>query len=106
MFGWSANITILCLIPVQLNANSRLLVNYNCTTTGSNITVEVLSSADFISESVATFEDIPSIYVEDELYMSVNLFLKTTIESGTYYLRFKYTTVNPIFLIKSIEVIS
>lgn len=103
MFGWSANITILCLIPVQLNANSRLLVNYNCTTTGSNITVEVPSSADFISESVATFEDIPSIYVEDELYMSVNLFPNGTIESGTYYLRFKYTTVNPVFLIKSWE---
>lgn len=106
MFGWSANITILCLIPVQLNANSRLLINYNCSTTGSNITVEVLSSADFTSESVATFEDIPSIYVEDGLYMSINLFPKTTIESGTYYLRFKYTTVNPVFLIKSIEVIS
>ena len=106
MFGWSANISILCLIPVQLNANSRLLINYNCSTTGSNITVEVLSSADFTSESVATFEDIPSIYVEDGLYMSINLFPKTTIESGTYYLRFKYTTVNPVFLIKSIEVIS
>ena len=106
MFGWSANIIILCLIPVQLNANSRLLINYNCSTTGSNITVEVLSSADFTSESVATFEDIPSIYVEDGLYMSINLFPKTTIESGTYYLRFKYTTVNPVFLIKSIEVIS
>ena len=106
MFGWSANITILCLIPVQLNANSRLLINYNCSTTGSNITVEVLSSADFTSESVATFEDIPSIYVEDGLYMSINLFPKTTIESGTYYLRFKYTTINPVFLIKSIEVIS
>lgn len=106
MFGWSANIIILCLIPVQLNANSRLLINYNCSTTGSNITVEVLSSADFTSESVATFEDIPSIYVEDGLYMSVNLFPKMTIESGTYYLRFKYTTVNPVFLIKSIEVIS
>lgn len=105
MFGWSANITILCLIPVQLNANSRLLINYNCSTTGSNITVEVLSSADFTSESVATFEDIPSIYVEDGLYMSINLFPKTTIEGGTYYLRFKYTTVNPVFLIKSIEVI-
>lgn len=106
MFGWSANITILCLIPVQLNANSRLLVNYNCSTTGSNITVEVLSSADFTSESVATFEDIPSIYVENGVYMSVNLFPNGTIESGTYYLRFKYTTVNPVFLIKSIEVIS
>lgn len=106
MFGWSANITILCLIPVQLNANSRLLINYNCSTTGSNITVEVLSSADFTSESVATFEDIPSFYAGDGTYMSVNLFPKTTIESGTYYLRFKYTTVNPVFLIKSIEVIS
>lgn len=106
MFGWSANIIILCLIPVQLNANSRLLVNYNCSTTGSNITVEVLSSANFTSESVATFEDIPSIYVENGVYMSVNLFPNGTIESGTYYLRFKYTTVNPVFLIKSIEVIS
>lgn len=105
-FGWSANITILCLIPVELNANSRLLVNYNCTTTGSNIAVEVLSSADFTSESVATFEDIPSFYADGGTYMSVNLFPNGTIESGTYYLRFKYTTVNPVFLIKSIEVIS
>lgn len=104
--GWSANITILCLIPIQLNANSRLLVNYNCTTTGSNIAVEVLSSADFTSESVATFEDIPSFYADDGTYMSVNLFPNGNIESGAYYLRFKYTTVNPVFLIKSIEVIS
>lgn len=105
MFGWSANITILCLIPVQLNANSRLLVNYNCSTSGSNIAIDVLSSADFTSESIATFEEIPSFYAGDSTYMSVNLFPKTTIESGTYYLRFKYTTVNPVFLIKSIEVI-
>lgn len=105
-FGWSANVTILCLIPIELNANSRLLVNYNCSTTGSNIAVEVLSSADFTSESVATFEDIPSFYADSGTYMSVNLFPNGTIESGTYYLRFKYTTVNPIFLIKSIEVIS
>lgn len=105
-FGWSANITILCLIPVQLNANSRLLVNHNCSTTGSNIAVEVLSSADFTSESVATFEDIPSFYADGGTYMSVNLFPNRTIESGVYYLRFKYTTVNPVFLIKSIEVIS
>ena len=106
MFGWSANITILCLIPIQLNANSRLLVNYNCSTSGSNIAIDVLSSADFTSESIATFEEIPSFYAGDGTYMSVNLFPKTTIESGTYYLRFKYTTVNPVFLIKSIEVIS
>ena len=105
MFGWSANITILCLIPVQLNANSRLLVNYNCSTSGSNIAIDVLSSADFTSESIATFEEIPSFYAGDSTYMSVNLFPKTTIESGTYYLRFKYTTVNPVFLIKSIEVV-
>lgn len=106
MFGWSANIIILCLIPVQLNANSRLLVNYNCSTSGSNIAIDVLSSADFTSESIATFEEIPSFYAGDDTYMSVNLFPKMTIESGTYYLRFKYTTVNPVFLIKSIEVIS
>ena len=105
-FGWSANVTILCLIPIELNANSRLLVNYNCSTTGSNIAVEVLSSADFTSESVATFEDIPSFYADSGTYMSVNLFPNGNIESGTYYLRFKYTTVNPVFLIKSIEVIS
>lgn len=105
-FGWSANVTILCLTPLELNATSRLLVNYNCSTAGSNISVEVLSSADFTSESIATFEDIPSLYAGDDTYMSVNLFPKTTIESGTYYLRFKYTTVNPVFLIKSIEVIS
>ncbi len=105
-FGWSSNVTILCLISIQLNANSRLLVNYNCTTTGSNIAVEVLSSADFTSESVATFENIPSFYADDGTYMSVNLFPNGNIESGTYYLRFKYTTVNPVFLIKSIEVIS
>lgn len=106
MFGWSANISILCLIPIQLNANSRLLVNYNCSTSGSNIAIDVLSSADFTSESIATFEEIPSFYAGDGTYMSVNLFPKTTIESGTYYLRFKYTTVNPVFLIKSIEVVS
>ena len=106
MFGWSANISILCLIPVQLNANSRLLVNYNCSTSGSNIAIDVLSSADFTSESIATFEEIPSFYAGDGTYMSVNLFPSGTIESGTYYLRFKYTTVNPVFLIKSIEVIS
>ena len=106
MFGWSANITILCLIPVQLNANSRLLVNYNCSTSGSNIAIDVLSSANFTSESIATFEEIPSFYAGDGTYMSVNLFPSGTIESGTYYLRFKYTTVNPVFLIKSIEVIS
>ncbi|MGN1411960.1 MAG: hypothetical protein ACI4WH_05555 [Oscillospiraceae bacterium] len=106
MFGWSSNVTILCLIPIQLNTNSRLLVNYNCTTTGSNIAVEVLSSADFTSESVATFENIPSFYADDGTYMSVNLFPNGNIESGTYYLRFKYMTVNPIFLIKSIEVVS
>lgn len=105
-FGWSANVTILCLTPLELNATSRLLVNYNCSTAGSNISVEVLSSADFTSESIATFEDIPSLYAGDDTYMSVNLFPKTTIESGTYYLRFKYTTVNPVFLIKSIEVIT
>ena len=105
-FGWSANVTILCLIPIELNANSRLLVNYNCSTSGSNIAVEVLSSADFTSESVATFEDIPSFYADSGTYMSVNLFPNGNIESGTYYLRFKYTTVNPVFLIKSIEVIS
>ena len=64
------------------------------------------SSADFTSESVATFEDIPSFYADSGTYMSVNLFPNGNIESGTYYLRFKYTTVNPVFLIKSIEVIS
>lgn len=106
MFGWSANISILCLIPIQLNANSRLLVNYNCSTSGSNIAIDVLSSADFTSESIATFGEIPSFYAGDGTYMSVNLFPSGTIESGTYYLRFKYTTVNPVFLIKSIEVVS
>lgn len=106
MFGWSANITILCLIPIQLNVNSKLLVNYNCSTSGSNIAIDVLSSADFTSESIATFEEIPSFYASDGTYMSVNLFPSGTIEGGTYYLRFKYTTVNPVFLIKSIEVVS
>ena len=105
-FGWSANLTILCTVPVTIKASSRLFVNYNCSTTGSNIAVELLSSPDFSAESVANFEDIPAFYADDGTYLSVNLFPAGTVSEGTYYLRFKYTTVNPVFLIKSIGVIT
>lgn len=103
--GWSANVQFICLTPLEINSNSRLLVNYSCSTTGSDIAIDVLSSPDFNAEPVATFEDIPSILVNNDAYMSVNLFPTGSIENGTYYLRFKYTTINPIFLIKSIKLV-
>lgn len=104
-FGWSANLTILCTVPITIKSSSRLLVNYNCSTTGSNIAVKLLSSPDFTAESVANFEDIPAFYADDGTYLSINLLLAGTVPEGTYYLRFKYTTVNPVFLIKSIGVV-
>jgi hypothetical protein len=91
---------------VEINANSRLLVNYNCSTTGSDITVDVLQSADFNAETLETFESIPSVYVNNDGYLSLNLFQNGDIPNGTYYFKFTYTSVNPVFLIKSIEVIT
>lgn len=105
-FGWSANLTILCTVPVAIKSSSRLLINYNCSTTGSNIAVELLSSPDFTAESVAGFEDIPAFYADGSTYLSINLLPAGAVPEGTYYLRFKYTTVNPVFLIKSIGVIT
>lgn len=104
-FGWSANLTILCTVPIMIKSSSRLLVNYNCSTTGSNIAVELLSAPDFSAESAASFEDIPAFYADGGTYLSINLFPAGTVLEGTYYLRFKYTTVNPVFLIKSIGVV-
>ncbi len=104
-FGWSAEVQILCLTPVQITPNSRICVNYNCSTTGSDISIGLLPIADFSTEST-TFGTIPSLYVNNDSYLSLNIFPNETISSGNYYLKFTYTTVNPVFLIKSIEVIS
>lgn len=101
--GWSANTQLICLTSVELKQNSTLKVNYNCSTTGSDISVDVLSSTDFNAEPVATFEKIPSFYADDN-YMLINLSLNDTLETGTYYLKFSYNAINPVFLIKSIKI--
>lgn len=104
-FGWSANVQMLFLTPVQITQNSRICVTYNSSTTGSDISVELVPTADFTSDGI-TYGVIPSIYVNANSYISLNVMSTGTVTSGTYYLRFGYTTINPIFLLKSIEVIS
>lgn len=101
--GWSANAQLMSLTPVELKQSSILKVNYTCSTTGSDITVDVLSSADFTAEPIATFENIPSVYVENNTYLLINL-SPSTLETGIYYLKFSYNTINPVFLIKSIKI--
>jgi hypothetical protein len=100
--GWSANIQMLCTMSIELKNNSILKINYNCSTTGSDISIDVLTEADFNAEPVATFDNIPSFYVENNAYLLINVASNIT-ESGNYYLKFNYNTTNPIFLIKSIK---
>lgn len=100
---WSANAQLMSLTPVELKQSSILKVNYTCSTTGSDISVDVLSSTDFTAEPIATFESIPSVYVENNTYLLINL-SPSTLETGTYYLKFSYNATNPVFLIKSIKI--
>lgn len=104
-FGWGADVTAVFSDSIQLNNKSVLIVDYNCSSDGEGMTVEILSTPDFTSEKTADFEIIPAFYATNT-YISSNFRLLSILENGNYYLRFRVNTTNPTFTIRKILVVS
>ncbi|MDE6670895.1 MAG: hypothetical protein K2K16_01720 [Ruminococcus sp.] len=105
-FGWGADITAICSEAVEINDKSVLIVDYNCSADGDAMTAEIIPEADFTAQKTADFEVIPAFYAVSTSYISANFRLISAFESGSYYIRLKVNTTNPVFMVRKIIVVS
>ena len=105
-FGWGADITAICSEVVEINDKSVLIVDYNCSADGDAMTAEIIPEADFMAQKTADFEAIPAFYAVSTSYISANFRLISAFESGSYYIRLKVNTTNPVFTVRKIIVVS